>query len=86
MKQRIDNLNRNRYDIIACILTVAKQNSKKTRLMYHSNLSYRIFCGYFNFLLNNQFLKENNGGYKITEKGFSYLEAYNQLYSILVTD
>jgi len=62
------------------MLSLAKENIKKTRLMYQTNLCYNYFIKYMNFLLKKGFLgvKTNNPSGKIyytTEKGEKILKS-----------
>ena len=81
---------RGRIDIIADILRQAKHGAKKTRIMYLCNLSFRQLRVYLNFLVKNGFLSlnpttENPGSvlFVTTEKGLSFLEAYDSLQAVI---
>jgi predicted transcriptional regulator len=72
---------RSELEIVEEILSLAREETKKTWLMYHTNLCYSQFVFYLNFLLEKKFLEEHNGSisgtntYKITEKGKQFLES-----------
>lgn len=71
---------RSESEIIGQILTLAKENVKKTRLMYQTNLCYNHFIEYMNFLLKKEFLEVKKGNpngniYYITKKGKKFLES-----------
>ena len=71
-------------DIINDILSYAKKDIKKTRLLYKTNLSYTTFCKYTNFLINRKFLGIKNGKpsgnlYYTTENGKKLIHNINQL-------
>jgi predicted transcriptional regulator len=78
---------RGRFDLMASILTVAKDESKQTRIMYKCNLSYRQLKVYMSFLSNRGLLEldEIERGrskvrfFKTTDKGLTFLEAYKDL-------
>jgi len=65
-------------EIIAQMLSLAQQETKKTRLMYQTNLCYNQLVYYMDFLLKKGFLDSKNNGkgnvYFITEKGKEFLE------------
>ena len=70
---------RSESEIISQILSLAKEDVKKTRLMYATNLCYNHFIEYMDFLLGKKFLgvkSSNPSGniYYTTEKGKKFLE------------
>ena len=68
---------RSDIEIIAHMLTLAQEETKKTHLMYQTNLCYTQLVYYMDFLVNKGFLEIKNGGqsnhYLITEKGREFL-------------
>lgn len=81
---------RDRLYIIAEILTVAKDGSLKTQIMYRANLSFAQLNEYLSFLLKIKLLKvkEENGRtvYKISTKGVKFLQSYEEITSLLNED
>jgi predicted transcriptional regulator len=76
--------NRSRMEIIAVLLTIAKQGTLKTHLMYGANLSYLMVTEYLNILLDADLIREQIADdktkqFKTTEKGFRCLELYDSL-------
>jgi predicted transcriptional regulator len=72
---------RSKYDIIADILQVAMNGSKKTRIMHMANVNYHSFCKYFKMLLEDGLIAEyrdSNGEliYKTTETGIEHLKIF----------
>jgi len=69
---------RDDIEIIAEMLTLALKETKKTHLMYQTNLSYNQLVNYMDFLIKKDFLCVKNGSrgklYYITEKGKEFLE------------
>jgi predicted transcriptional regulator len=65
--------------IIADILHAAGSGSKKTRIMGVANLSYRLFEKYLGRTVQVGFLRLNDEGYEVTEKGQNFLEKYHDL-------
>lgn len=63
--------------IIADILKVAAKGSKKTRIMYFANLSYRLLEKYLEETVHIGFLSPDSDGYRTTEKGLMFLERYS---------
>ena len=78
---------RNRLYIIAEILTVAKEGSLKTQIMYRANLSFAQLNEYLSFLIKIYLLKiQNENGkkiYRTTTKGNEYLKKYKDITNLL---
>ncbi len=59
---------------------------KKTHIVYKANLTHSRLEDYLDFLLSNEFLKEERSGnqifYTITERGMSFLGKVNKLREI----
>lgn len=67
--------------IVADMLHAAGSGAKKTRIMGVANLSYRLFEKYFGRMVQVGFLRLNDEGYEVTEKGQDFLEKYHALSS-----
>ncbi|HDQ05443.1 MAG TPA: hypothetical protein ENN36_01815 [Candidatus Bathyarchaeota archaeon] len=82
-----ENKRRNRLYIIAEILTIAKEGSLKTQIMYRANLSFAQLNEYLSFLTKIELLgiqKENGRNiYRTTTKGSKYLEKYEDIANLL---
>ncbi len=78
---------RDRLSIIADILTIAKDGSLKTQIMYKANLSFAQLNEYLSFLSGIHFLKiqkeEAKKVYNTTDKGNQYLEKYKDISNLL---
>lgn len=78
---------RNRLYIIAEILTIAKEGSLKTQIMYRANLSFAQLNEYLSFLTKIFLLKIHNENgkniYRTTAKGGKYLEKYEDIANLL---
>lgn len=74
---------RSELEIVEEILSLAQEETKKTWLMYQTNLCYSQFVLYLDFLLKKQFIETHNGNgmstYKITEKGKQFLESIDSV-------
>jgi predicted transcriptional regulator len=72
---------RSELEIVEEILSLAREETKKTWLMYQTNLCYSQFVLYLNFLIEKKFLEIHNGvaygtsTYMITEKGKQFLQS-----------
>jgi len=71
---------RSRWDILCDILKVISEEEgvKKTRIMQKSNLDWRSFKRYFDFLVDHGFLRTGDESgkrksYKLTKKGQNLL-------------
>jgi predicted transcriptional regulator len=69
--------NRERLEIVRDMLYAALEETKKTRIMYQANLSYRVFEKYLNNLLESGLVECNDdSSYLITWKGKNFLQMY----------
>ena len=76
------NNRRSELDIITEILNLSKEGSKKTNILYKSNLSYTQIQSYLPFLIEKDVLEEclvkkkgkDYKYYKTTSKGLHLLE------------
>ncbi len=70
-------------EIAAGILQIAKNGSRKTRIMYLGNLSFDLLQKYLELLVNLGLLDINKNGedkvYVATEKGRAFLQDFNEL-------
>jgi len=66
---------RARHDIISEILNNAKKGMKKTPLMYKSSLSFTQLEQYLSALKKADFITEETGIWKTTDKGLHVIEA-----------
>ena len=73
---------RNRTQIAANILEIAREGSRKTRIMYLGNLSFDLLEKYLDLLENHGLIEMRKGGdrtYVATEKGRRFLEDFYEL-------
>jgi predicted transcriptional regulator len=69
-------------EIAAGILEIAKNGSRKTRIMYLGNLSFDLLQKYLDMLVNLGLLQIRNEKEKVylaTEKGRRFLEDFSEL-------
>ncbi len=65
---------RDRLQIIADILLIARGRARKTRIMYQANLSYRLLCRYLDEVLDAGLVRfEDDDCYVLTGKGKEFL-------------
>ena len=79
---------RGNFDIIADILDASHGGVKKTYLMYRCNLSFKQMKSYSRFLVNTGLLQVDQGNgdgglFEVTDKGRSFLKAYENLISLM---
>ena len=72
---------RGRLEIVFTILSLCNSTpSKKTRVMYQCNLSYKQLQMYLKFLIDVGFLKVvDKDLYQTTEKGREFIKEYQHL-------
>ena len=83
-KGRTKRQYRSKIQIAADILEVAKDGSRKTRIMYLGNLSFDLLEKYLDLLVNFGLLEFQIGGqrektYVATEKGRRFLDDFREL-------
>lgn len=90
MKNELKETPRKRRDrlyIISEILTIAKDGSLKTQIMYRANLSFAQLNEYLSFLLKIKLLKvvkqNERTIYKTTARGVKYLRNYEKITDLL---
>jgi predicted transcriptional regulator len=66
---------RARHDIIMEILEAAKKGTKKTHIMYKAKLSFDMIEKYLSALKEADFITEESGVWKTTEKGLHVIKA-----------
>lgn len=83
----IEKKRRDRLQIMAQILQIAKQGSLKTSVMYKANLSFSQLNKYLKLLLDLRLLETRNENnrvvYKTTKKGQKYLESHREIMELL---
>lgn len=68
---------RDRLQIIADILLIARGRARKTRIMYQANLSYRLLCRYLDEVLDAGLVKSaDDDCYVLTTKGKEFLSRH----------
>lgn len=69
---------RDRLDIIADILNVAREEARKTQIMYQANLSYKVLQRYLAEIVDASLVifENNDQRYRLTDKGHEFLDAY----------
>lgn len=69
-------------EIAASILEIAKNGSRKTRIMYLGNLSFDLLQKYLDTLVELGLLEKGSGDgkmYVATEKGRKFLDDFHEL-------
>ena len=76
--------------IMAQILSIAREGTLKTQIMYRANLSFAQLNEYLSFLQEIRLLKVNSEEgrttYKTTSKGIKYLENFSKIKDLLKKD
>ncbi len=75
--EKREKKNRHRLEIVRDMLSIASVKTRKTRIMYQANLSYRIMEKYLNSLLENGLIEcDEEAYYSITSRGKQFLQMY----------
>lgn len=72
-------MKRSRLDIIIDILNVCDEETKKTSIIYRTNLNYRLTEKYLALLLENRWVERIENEYKITRKGKEFLNKAKEI-------
>ncbi|RJS74275.1 hypothetical protein CW710_01880 [Candidatus Bathyarchaeota archaeon] len=71
-------------DVIADILANALEPCPKTKLVYRTNINFKLFHKYAKLLIRSGLLVErDDSSYQTTRAGLRYLREYSQLLKIL---
>jgi predicted transcriptional regulator len=76
-------VNRGRLEIMAHILGLCTKPQVKTRVMYDANITFSQFGTYATLLQSQGMLTQEENRYATTAKGLQFVNAFNQLQSIL---
>jgi predicted transcriptional regulator len=68
--------NRDRIRIVAALLEAAGTGTKKTRIMFEANLSFKLLEKYLKTALDLSLVKANGSVYQLTEQGRAFLNRY----------
>jgi len=77
LEQFLGRKQRSGIDIIADMLDAAGEGAKRTRIMYVTNLSYKLLKKYLKKVMDANLLEKKGNNYNITEKGELFLEKYD---------
>ena len=93
MKETLESNTRKRRDrlyIIADILSIARNGSLKTQIMYKANLSFAQLNEYLAFLLETKLIasitQNEKTFFKVTSKGMRYLRSYARIRDLLKSE
>lgn len=78
----MDNKRRHKFDIIAEILKHSTNGTKKTQLVYSSNINFNILNKYLKPLMARGFIELSGGLYHTTPAGFEFLYMYDALMKV----
>jgi len=66
---------RSRLKIVLDILTaISEESGKVSKILLYANLSYDRLMKYLKELLEKELIEEEMGEYRLTEKGYRFLE------------
>lgn len=93
LKEILESNTRKRRDrlyIIADILSIARNGSLKTQIMYKANLSFAQLNEYLSFLLEKKLIasitQNEKTLFKATSKGIKYLRNYAKIRDLLKSE
>jgi len=76
---------RNGFEIMAEILNFCEKPQNKTKVMYRTNLSWRMLQKYLSQLQSLEFLEVHHSSvkYVTTQKGLEFVEKWRELAELL---
>mgnify|MGYP000047012160 CR=1 FL=1 len=74
---------RDKCEIIANILLIARKGAKKTHIVYKTNLNFKLVSKYLSLLEAKGLIEKRGRNYTTTEKGEKFLQIYNELKELL---
>lgn len=74
---------RHKLDIYADILRLATNGTKTTKLVYQANTNFTNIKRYLETLRKRELIEFNGGNPYTTEKGFCFLEKYEELMRVI---
>lgn len=66
-------MNRSSLEIIIDILKVCREETRKTSIIYKTNLNFLVTEKYLNILLNKKWVEKTENAYRITSEGRTFL-------------
>lgn len=76
---------RGRLEIIAAVLSVTRNGSRKTEIVYKTNLNFARLDRYLLYLKEKELIENSESIYKTTEKGEEFLRDYQTIEELLLT-
>ncbi len=67
-------MNRSSLEIIIDILKVCREETKKTSIIYKTNLNFLVTEKYLNILINKKWVEKTENAYRITSEGRIFLD------------
>ncbi|NOZ59706.1 MAG: hypothetical protein GXO66_09075 [Euryarchaeota archaeon] len=77
------NKRRSEIEILTEILKLARENPRKTTLLYRVNLNHNLLNKYLNYLMEKGLLVRQDGVYSITDRGYEFLALSRKLQRLL---
>ncbi|PXF53950.1 MAG: transcriptional regulator [Candidatus Methanophagaceae archaeon] len=81
--ERLERFNhkerRDKFEIIADVLSIARKGARKTQIVYNANLNFKIVSEYLSFLEAKGFIGNTGRNYTTTEKGEKFLRIYKEM-------
>lgn len=72
-------MKRSRLEIIIDILKICGEETKKTSIIYKTNLNFLVTEKYLNILLKKKLVEKTENAYRITSKGRTFLNKAKEI-------
>jgi len=73
---------RHRLDIFVEVLRLAEKGAKMTRLVYQTNSNFTVMRDYLQILVERGFIESIDGHIYTTDKGFEFIDKYEELMQV----
>lgn len=73
---------RHKFDIVAEILRLAQDGSKKTRIVYMTNLNFNMLNKYMGVLIDKGFIECSDDKFFTASRGLEFLDRYEELMNV----
>ena len=75
-------MRRHQFEVMVNLLRFAEEERRKTKIMYHCNLSYATATNTIALLLKAGLLEKNRNFYRITQKGSEFIKKFGEIENI----
>lgn len=75
-------MRRHNFEVIVKLLRFTEEEKRKTKIMYHCNLSYTTATNTIDHLLRAGLLEKKRNFYRTTSKGAEFIKGFGEIENI----